>query len=216
MIVADLKKVSASAARAIIVLAEEGCPPDQSDARSMRLVLSLIGLRENGGGLAGHIVVEVQDIDNEHVIQMVGGDSVETIVAHDVIGRLMIQCARQPGLAQVWGDLLGFEGNEFYIKRWPELTGLTFGECLYRFNDAVPLGVLQMTPPHLKNNQNGLLLLDHSSNGGASRSETMMINPPDSLVLREGDALCVLAEDDDSYEPSATPGKEQYLICQEL
>lgn len=26
---------------------------------------------------------------------------VETLVAHDVIGRLMIQCARQPGLAQV-------------------------------------------------------------------------------------------------------------------
>lgn len=52
-------------------------------------------------GLRGHIVVELSDLDNEVLVKLVGGDVVETVVAHDVIGRLMIQCARQPGLAQV-------------------------------------------------------------------------------------------------------------------
>lgn len=52
-------------------------------------------------GLRGHIVVELSDLDNEVLVKLVGGDLVETVVAHDVIGRLMIQCARQPGLAQV-------------------------------------------------------------------------------------------------------------------
>jgi hypothetical protein len=52
-------------------------------------------------GLKGHIVVELSDLDNEVLLKLVGGDLVETVVAHDVIGRLMIQCARQPGLAQV-------------------------------------------------------------------------------------------------------------------
>ena len=52
-------------------------------------------------GLRGHIVVELGDLDNEVLVKLVGGDLVETVVAHDVIGRLMIQCARQPGLAQV-------------------------------------------------------------------------------------------------------------------
>ena len=35
------------------------------------------------------------------LVKLVGGDLVQTVVAHDVIGCLMIQCARQPGLAQV-------------------------------------------------------------------------------------------------------------------
>ncbi|KAH9782858.1 putative ion channel CASTOR [Citrus sinensis] len=97
LILADLKKVSVSKARAIIVLAEDG-NADQSDARALRTVLSLTGVKE---GLRGHIVVELSDLDNEVLVKLVGGDLVQTVVAHDVIGRLMIQCARQPGLAQV-------------------------------------------------------------------------------------------------------------------
>lgn len=115
-----MHKVSVSKARAIVVLAEEGnadqvsfsdqpmlflkalpyiiAPFLQSDARALRTVLSLTGVKE---GLSGHIVVELSDLDNEVLVKLVGGDLVETVVAHDVIGRLMIQCARQPGLAQV-------------------------------------------------------------------------------------------------------------------
>lgn len=70
----------------------------QSDARALRVVLSLIGVKE---GLRGHVVVEMSDLDNEPLVKLVGGELIETVVAHDVIGRLMIQCALQPGLAQV-------------------------------------------------------------------------------------------------------------------
>jgi hypothetical protein len=52
----------------------------------------------------------------------------EVIVAHDIIGRLMIQCARQPGLAHVLENLMGFDGDEFYLQEWPQLSGCTFGE----------------------------------------------------------------------------------------
>jgi hypothetical protein len=45
--------------------------------------------------------VELSDLDNEVLVKLVGVDLVETVVAHDVIGRLMIKSARQPGLAQV-------------------------------------------------------------------------------------------------------------------
>jgi ion channel POLLUX/CASTOR len=70
----------------------------QSDARALRVVLSLAGVKE---GLRGHVVVEMSDLDNEPLVKLVGGELIETVVAHDVIGRLMIQCALQPGLAQV-------------------------------------------------------------------------------------------------------------------
>lgn len=53
-------------------------------------------------------MVELSDLDNEVLVKLVGGDLVETVVAHDVIGRLMIQCARQPGLAQVNSFIMYF------------------------------------------------------------------------------------------------------------
>lgn len=178
LILADLKKVSVSKARAVVVLAEDG-NADLSDARALRTVLSLTGVKE---GLRGHIVVELSDLDNEILVKLVGGDLVETVVAHDVIGRLMIQCARQPGLAQIWEDILGFENCEFYIKRWPELDGMRFDDVLISFPDAIPCGIKV------------------ASGGGK-----IILNPDDSHVLQEGDEVLVIAEDDDTYSPRTRP-----------
>ncbi|XP_031267910.1 ion channel DMI1 isoform X1 [Pistacia vera] len=178
LILADLKKVSVSKARAIIVLASDE-NADQSDARALRVVLSLTGVRE---GLRGHVVVEMSDLDNEPLVKLVGGELIETVVAHDVIGRLMIQCALQPGLAQIWEDVLGFENAEFYIKRWPQLDGLRFEDVLISFPDAVPCGIKVV------------------ADGGK-----IILNPDDNYVLKEGDEVLVIAEDDDTYAPSPLP-----------
>ncbi|XP_050376558.1 ion channel DMI1-like [Argentina anserina] len=178
LILADLKKVSVSKARAIIVLASDE-NADQSDARALRVVLSLTGVKE---GLRGHVVVEMSDLDNEPLVKLVGGELIETVVAHDVIGRLMIQCALQPGLAQIWEDILGFENAEFYIKRWPELDGLRFENVLISFPDAIPCGIKV------------------AADGGKIK-----INPDDKYVMKEGDEVLVIAEDDDTYAPSTIP-----------
>ncbi|CAM8909815.1 unnamed protein product [Rhodiola kirilowii] len=94
----------------------------------------------------------------------------------------MIQCARQPGLAQVWEDILGFENCEFYIKRWPKLDGMRFEEVLISFADAIPCGIKV-----------------------ASRGGKIILNPDDSYILQEGDEVVVIAEDDDSYTPTEFP-----------
>ncbi|KAK2662913.1 hypothetical protein Ddye_001487 [Dipteronia dyeriana] len=199
LILADLKKVSVSKARAIIVLASDE-NADQSDARALRVVLSLTGVKE---GLRGHVVVEMSDLDNEPLVKLVGGELIETVVAHDVIGRLMIQCALQPGLAQedhifffqsilltlthilsylIWEDILGFENAEFYIKRWPQLDGLCFEEVLVSFPDAIPCGIKV------------------AADGGK-----IILNPDDNYILRERDEVLVIAEDDDTYAPGPLP-----------
>jgi hypothetical protein len=45
------------------------------------------------GKLAGHVVVEMTDIDNRELITLCAADKIKvsTVVAHDMIGRLMIQ-----------------------------------------------------------------------------------------------------------------------------
>ncbi|KAH7532247.1 hypothetical protein JRO89_XSUnG0007800 [Xanthoceras sorbifolium] len=65
--------VSVSKARAIIVLAKNG-NADQSDARALRTVLSLTGVKE---GLRGHIVVELSDLDNEIWEDILGFENCE-------------------------------------------------------------------------------------------------------------------------------------------
>jgi hypothetical protein len=74
---------------------------------------------------------------------------------------------------------LGFENAEFYIKRWPELDGMRFGDVLISFPDAVPCGVKL-----------------------ASKGGKILMNPADDYVLREGDEVLVIAEDDDTYAPA--------------
>ena len=167
----DLLKVGVLSARSIIVLASDNISPDESDSRMVRQVLSLKGM-EN---LAGHVVVEMQDVDNRELVNLVAVDIAEVIVAHDIIGRLMIQCARQPGLAYILESLMGFEGAEFYLENWPQLEGLQFSDIICRFDDAIPIGV--------KKSIDGRVLL----------------NPQSILRIEKGDQIIVLAEDNDSY-----------------
>lgn len=171
-VVGDLTKVSADRAKAVIILAA-GVNADESDSGTLRCVLSL---KSMGYKMQGHIVAEVRDVDNEQLLQLVGGKLIETIVSHDVLGRLMLMSVRQLGLASIYDAMLGFEGAEFYVKEWPELVGTSFGELAECFPNAVPVGIV-------------------------SAYGSVMINPPLDQCLGEFDQVIVIAEDDDTYWP---------------
>ena len=172
--VTDLERVSASTARSIVVFSNYAEAPDIADAEILRIILTL---RSLPGGIAAHIVAEVRDVDNEPLIQLVGGDCVETVVSHDVIGRLMLMSARESGLAKVYDEVLGFDGDEFYVEEWEELYGEEFGKICLRFPDAIPLGY--------KNSNSG----------------TIELNPSKHHIMKPGEELIVIAEDDDTYKP---------------
>lgn len=87
----------------------------------------------------------------------------------------MVQCL------QVWEDILGFDNAEFYIKRWPELDGMRFGDVVISFPEAIPCGIK-----------------------AAGIEGKIVLNPGDDYELAEGDELLVVAEDDDTYAPSTS------------
>eukprot|EP00980_Cylindrotheca_fusiformis_P028485 scaffold22604_cov130-Cylindrotheca_fusiformis.AAC.7 len=166
----SLRQVSASSARSIIALSPDGLDPDEADSRMIRQVLALKAL----ANLKCHVVVEMQDIDNKNLVDLVEPNISEVVVAHDVIGRLMIQCSRAPGLANVIEELIGFQGSELYFAEWPELVGSTFFQVTCRFDDAIPAGV-------------------------KTAKGQILINPTNDYRLQAGDKLLCLAEDNDSY-----------------
>lgn len=177
----DLLKVNAPEARAIIVLGDDA-DPEESDVRAVKTVLAL----SRGMDIRGHLVVEMIDPSNAHMVEMVGAGKVEVVAARDVIGRLMVQTARQNGLAHTYGGLLGFEGSEFYLKGFKPLTGRRFGDVWPLFPDCVICGVKPAA-------------------GVPAGEPPVTINPPDDYVMQDGDELFALVEDDSLFRLKAAP-----------
>merc|ERR1719460_161374 len=186
----QLLKVAAPFARSIIVLSV-GDDADEADAQAVRVVLACTGgLESLDKPIRCHITIELQDVDNADVA-MLGvadeskrEDTVIPVVSHDIIGKLMIQCAREIGLSQCFANLLCFDGSECYFESWDMLTGLSFREACYCFRDAVVLGV-RYTDQHCRDK-------------GLARP--VELNPPGDYVIQDGDKILVLAEDNDTYE----------------
>ena len=170
-----LKLVSVETARVTVVMANNDVSADESDAFTMRVTLVLSGFAK----LSGHVVAEIRDLDNKERIELTSTPHrTECIVAHDLVGRLMIQCARFTGLTHVVESLLGFEGDECYIDEWPSLVGMTFAQVTRAFDLATPIGIK----------------LDEGE---------VVINPQpaDEWIVEPGDKIVVIAADNDSYRP---------------
>lgn len=181
----DLARVSATKARSIVILSDYGSEPDLADADILRILLTLQTL--DGGKLNGHVVCEVRDIDNEPLVGLVGGDICETVVSHDIVGRLMLMAARQPGIARVYNSILGFDGDEFYTDSWDEIVGKTWEEVILMFPMAIPIGF-------------------------AREDGSVELNPRKDHKMNPGEELIVIAEDDDTYEPEDITECEVSLI----
>ncbi|KAH8051616.1 hypothetical protein JL720_15104 [Aureococcus anophagefferens] len=209
---ADLQRVSVQDAKAVIILSPTGTSADRADCSVLRTVLALTALRGDADHTT-HIIAELQDIDNRHIVQVTGGPAVECVVSHDICSRLLLTTSRHPGLGLVYDHIFGFEGSEFYLKEWPQLVGRTFGEIYASFPTAVPIGlkvadrrVARMT----------LVEEFHFFHVDVRcpmlKPHGIMLNPPRDFRVSEGDEVIVLAADDDTYAPalgSAEPAEPQ-------
>ncbi|MEW5303229.1 MAG: hypothetical protein WDW36_005938 [Sanguina aurantia] len=148
LMTSELEKVSAAHASSIVLLADSYAP-QESDARMLRTLLCLMQLDKSQqlagrNGLMGNIVAEVCDRDHEALMHTLsGGPRLRTIVSRDMVGRMMVQCARYPQLAHVIEELIGYTGNEFYFDDTYShlLVGRTFFSLQELFPDAVPMGI---------------------------------------------------------------------------
>ena len=179
----DLRKVGAARARSIIVLADDAAEGGD-DAQDMAAIKTLLALRRIPGAMTkNHVVVELLDSSRRAVVEQLGAGGVEVVAMAETLSRMMVQTARQNGLAAVYRDLLTYEGSEFYFSPVGPLAGKDFRDAQWMTKDAVVVGVRR------------------ASEG---RPAVCTLNPPDDYTLREGDELLVIAEDDDSFSLTAT------------
>lgn len=166
-----LDLVSPGDAHSVLVL-----PTD--DAELVKTLLAL-GNRDWPKG-PPPVVAAVSDSDNLAAARLAGGLNVEVVDSQDVAARLVVQSCRQVGLSAVYSDLLDFDGDEIYMRSEPALTGRRYGEALFAYDSAAPIGL--------------------RLNDGR-----VVVNPPSSTVIEVGDQLLLIAPDDSAIRLAATP-----------
>ncbi|MER5632442.1 CASTOR/POLLUX-related putative ion channel [Streptomyces nitrosporeus] len=172
---AALERVSPATADVVLVL------PRDEPGEDAEIVRSLLSLRATvGDDCRARILAVVRDGRYRLAATLAAGPDAVVLEIDDITARLVAQCARQPGLSLVFQELLDFAGDEFYVVEAPAQAGRTFAEVLMVHTASTVVGVVRAD--------------------GALR----LAPPPDSLI-RPGDRLVVIAEDDDTTVEAPEP-----------
>ena len=168
-----LRRVGVGAAKSVIILndASVADPEDVkevADARVLKTIMAVVAC--TGEADAPTIVAELH-LEAKRKLARALFSTVAVIDEHSILAKLMVQTSRTSGLAQVYDNLVGFEGSEFYFHKPAEgFAGRSYAEVFFRYEGC------------------GLI--------GIRRSGAVLMNPPAATLFAEGDEAIVLAEDD--------------------
>ncbi|MFG2985105.1 NAD-binding lipoprotein [Streptomyces sp. NPDC048258] len=164
----DLCRVSPRTAKAVLVLPPAG---DGGDAHVVKTLLALDAAAPGAGDAV--VVAAVRDTRNHETARLAAGPAGHVLCVDDIVARLLVQTARQPGLSLVYQELLDFGGDEFYTAAAEGLAGRTFGEALLSFATSAVVGLLR-------------------ADGGVA------LNPDPGTAIGAGDRIIVISQDDDT------------------
>lgn len=153
-------------------------PQDGSDAHVVKAVLAVS--RCLPAESSAPIVAELEDADTANALESAVGGRLLTITSTEVIARIGAQVSRSPGLGGIYEEFLDFEGDELYaIDVTGAWVGQTYGQALLASSTATVIGLRNADGTH--------------------------VGPPTGTVLREGDRLIAIAEDDSRFSLDCAP-----------
>ncbi|MGC4173868.1 CASTOR/POLLUX-related putative ion channel [Demequina sp.] len=173
----ELLRANPYAAKSLIVLGDEDAA--DVDATTIKTTLALTNHPERPEGEIT-VVGEIANPENLSIAKLVGKDEAEWILPLETISKVTVQTCRQSGLSRVYTELLQFDGDEMYFTEQPSLTGRSYLDAQLAFETSTVVGVIT---------ESGVVM-----------------NPPASRPLADGEQLIVIAEDDSTIELAATPG----------
>jgi len=130
----DLKIVNISTSRSIIII-------EDSDSKALKTILAINSSRDHTRIKPFNIVTTLNENKNLDSGRIAGEGQVKYVLGKVFIARLIANTCYQPGLSLVYNDLLTFKGDEIYIKEVPKITGKTFKEALFMFEDSAVIGI---------------------------------------------------------------------------
>ncbi|MGM0595955.1 MAG: TrkA-related ion transporter [Myxococcota bacterium] len=180
-----LKKVQIDKARAAILLADKSKPRSDQD-RDARTILAALIIEKLSPG----IFTSAELLQRENQVHLSMADVEDVVVGDEYMGNLIAHSSRTWGLVKVMDELLtSTRGNQFYKTKAPgEIIGL-------KLKDA--LGII-------KEQYDGIIFSIETEDippGGEPKENIQMVssrriitNPPNDYVIKEDDAIIIIAE----------------------
>ncbi|MBN1151307.1 potassium transporter TrkA [candidate division WOR-3 bacterium] len=166
---ADLELMRLKTSKSIIVLSPDCENPDSEVIKTILAITNNPRRREE----PYHVTALLRNPENVEIAKMVGKDEVELVLSGELIARMMAQTCLQSGLSIVYYELLDFGGDEIYFKDEPSLYGKKFSEILPLYEDSTVIGLFP-------------------------KDGKPLLNPPMDTLIREGDQIVAISEDDDT------------------
>ncbi|MGW7454317.1 CASTOR/POLLUX-related putative ion channel, partial [Streptomyces sp. NPDC054787] len=163
-----LARVSPQTAKAVLVLPPDG---EEGDAHVVKTLLALGAAVPRAGDAV--VVAAVRDTRNHVTARLAAGPGGHVLCVDDIVARLLVQTALQPGLSLVYQELLDFAGDEFYTADVGGLAGRTFGEALLSFTTSSVVGLLRL-------------------------DGTVALNPDPGTTIDPTERILLVSQDDDT------------------
>ena len=193
---AELERVAFNQANSIIVVSPSTSADRLSgDSEVIKIILQLVNY-ESWANPDVVLAAEVALERNYELAQIASRGRVQLVSSSTVISKVIVQSMRNPGLVDVYRELLGRTGNNIYVTKIGICEEQELGQVSYGFSNAVPIGVAW----------------DEKSNGRIVHKTGL--NPEPDYPIDENDKLVLLSRGlpvdfslpKESYQSAAAQG----------
>jgi hypothetical protein len=113
----NLKGVGIQHAHSVVILnnaksSDSNDSKELADARVIKTIMAVVVAKEVE---APSVIAEIHSERYWLLAETIVQGKVTTMNEADIFARMLVQTSRNKGLAMVYADLVGFEGNEFYF-----------------------------------------------------------------------------------------------------
>jgi hypothetical protein len=138
----ELERVGLGRAASVIALADEApeATGRESDIETIK-TLMLLSRYDGWHEAPPRMVAEIMQKRNVEIAAIAGARAVPLVSSSEIISKVIVQAARQPGISSVYSEIFSYGGNTAFVVPCPQAQGRTFGEVAHWFHDAVPVGV---------------------------------------------------------------------------
>jgi hypothetical protein len=137
----DLERVGLASAGSVICVArasDEG--RGETDIETIKTLMLLGGFRE-WDGPAPPMVAEITQKRNVEIANIAASRRIPLVSTSEIISKVIVQSARQPGISAVYGEIFSDGGNDLVVQSVPEAAGRTFAEVARWYPEAIPVGI---------------------------------------------------------------------------
>ncbi|MGI9330771.1 MAG: CASTOR/POLLUX-related putative ion channel [Gammaproteobacteria bacterium] len=137
----ELERVAFNQASSIIVLSPSTARDSLSaDSEVIKTILQMV--RYQGWGKdRPNLTAEIARERNYELAQIASHDSVDLVSSSTVISKIIVQSMRNPGLVDVYRELLARIGNNIQVMKVADCVDQEIGLSSFGFHDAIPVGV---------------------------------------------------------------------------